>query len=84
VSDNPRPPDFDPRVVADPGYPLFHDPSSTLPLDQVRAALEEFCYSGVGDRPVSVQWIKGDINGRREDREYDEDLVTENVEDPWT
>ena len=83
VSDNPRPPDFDPRVVADPGYPLFHDPSSTLPLDQVRIALEEFCYSGAGDRPASVKWIRGDMRGRREDREYDDELVTENVEDPW-
>src|SRR5690349_19742762 len=29
VSDNPRPPDFDPGVVSDPGGVLFHDPRST-------------------------------------------------------
>jgi hypothetical protein len=28
VSDNVKPPDCDPRVVSDPGYPLFHDPAS--------------------------------------------------------
>jgi hypothetical protein len=71
VSDNPQPPDFDPRVVSDPGYPLFHDPASTLPIKQFREALEEFCYSGTGERPTSVRWVRSDICGRREDREAD-------------
>lgn len=73
VSDNPQPPDFDPRVVSDPGYPLFHDPASTLPMKQFLEVLEEFCYSGTGERPKSAQWVRSDICGRREDREYPDD-----------
>lgn len=70
VSDNPEPPDFDTRVISDPGYPLFHDPASTLPIKQFQEALEEFCYSGTGERPTSICWVRSDICGRREDREY--------------
>lgn len=68
ISDNVNPPGFDPRVIADPGYPLFHDPASTLPLDQFRIVLEEFCYSGTGGRPTGINWISGDMCGRRDDR----------------
>jgi len=46
VTDNPSPPDFDPGVVSDPGYPLFYHPNSTIPVTQVRTALEEFCRTG--------------------------------------
>jgi immunity protein Imm1 of predicted polymorphic toxin system len=46
ISDNPRPPDFDPRVVSDPGEPAYHDPRSAIPVADVRAALEEFCRTG--------------------------------------
>jgi hypothetical protein len=67
VSDNPAPPDFDPRVVGDPGVPYFYDPRSTLPLDDVRAALEEFCRTGTGDRPECVRWVHGEMNGLRHD-----------------
>ncbi|WP_078661706.1 Imm1 family immunity protein [Streptomyces sp. NRRL B-24484] len=69
VSDNPEPPDFDPQVVSDPGYPLFHDPASTLPIDQVRRAVEEYVRVGTGDRPKSVGWIGGAMSGQRDDRE---------------
>lgn len=65
VSDNPDPPDFDPRVVSDPGYPLFHDPRSTLPVAQVRAVIEEFCRVGTGDRPECIHWTRGQLNGWR-------------------
>jgi hypothetical protein len=67
VSNNPNPPDFDPRVVADPGYPKFHDPRSTLPVEQIRAALIEFCRKGTGGRPECVQWVTGEMNGDRHD-----------------
>jgi len=70
VSDNPEPPDFDPRVVADPGYPLFHDPASTLPIQKFREVLEEFCFAGTGERPTGVRWVRSDPCGRREDRLY--------------
>ncbi|WP_231873129.1 MULTISPECIES: Imm1 family immunity protein [Kitasatospora] len=67
VSDNPAPPAFDPRVVSDPGFPLFYAPGSTLPVSQVRGALEEFCRTGTGDRPESIQWVCGETNGQRVD-----------------
>jgi hypothetical protein len=67
VSDNPSPPDFDPRVVSDPGVPYFFDPRSAIPLDQVQAALEEYCRLGVGDRPECIKWVEGEINGQRHD-----------------
>ena len=69
VSDNPNPPDFDPRVVSDPGVPYFFDPKSTLPVVQVRAALEEFCRAGTGDRPECIRWVHGEMNGQRHDQE---------------
>lgn len=83
VSDNPNPPEFDPRVVADPWYPFFHDPGSTLPLDQFRAAVEEYCYSGTGERPSSVQWVRGDLIGRRADRIYPDEDVNREIANPW-
>jgi len=67
VSNNPSPPSFDPRVVGDPGVPYFFDPRSTMPLDQVRAALEEFCRLGTGDRPECIEWVHGEMNGQRND-----------------
>ncbi|MDX2940458.1 MULTISPECIES: Imm1 family immunity protein [Streptomyces] len=75
VSDNPLPPAFDPRVVSDPGYPLFHDPCSTLPVPRVRAAVEEFCRTDTGDRPRCVQWVPGHLNGERLDKAPMVDLV---------
>ncbi|MBD0676161.1 Imm1 family immunity protein [Streptomyces sp. CBMA156] len=68
VSDNPEPPDFDPQVVSDPGYPLFHDPASTLPIAQVRQAVEEFNRIATGGRPECLSWIGGAISGQRDDR----------------
>jgi Immunity protein Imm1 len=65
VSDNPTPPDFDPKVFSDPGSPLCYDPRSTLPVLRVRAALEEFCRTGTGERPECIQWVRGEINGER-------------------
>ena len=66
VSDNPEPPDFDPRVVSDPWASDFHDPRSTLPLPQIQAAVEEFCRTGTGDRPESIGWAEAmTFNGMR-------------------
>jgi hypothetical protein len=78
ISDNPAPAADGPRVVADPGYPLFHDPASVLPVSQVRAAVEEFCRAGTGDRPGGVAWVAGHMNGQRLDRPP----IVEEVEDP--
>lgn len=74
VSDNPTPPNFDPQVVAEPGEPYFFEPRSTLPIDQIEKALEEFCRSRTGMRPECVRWTPGEISGRRADREEEEIL----------
>ncbi|MCM4081124.1 Imm1 family immunity protein [Paractinoplanes hotanensis] len=67
VTDNPDPPETDPVVLSDPGAPVCYDRRSTLPIADIRAALEEFCRSGTGDRPQSVRWVRGDLNGERLD-----------------
>ncbi|MER6523108.1 Imm1 family immunity protein [Streptomyces sp. NPDC001553] len=64
VSENPSPPNFDPAVTADPGFPINFAPRSTVPLQQVRSTLEEFCFTGTGDRPEGIAWISSDGNGR--------------------
>jgi hypothetical protein len=60
LSSNPEPPDFDPRVVADPYAPFFHDPDTTLPAARIREALEEYCRTGTGDRPKCIEWVPRD------------------------
>lgn len=69
VSDNPNPPAFDPRVVSDPGEPLFHDRRSVLPMPRIRTAIDEFCRAGTGVRPEGVDWARGHANGLRLDVE---------------
>ncbi|GAA1441212.1 Imm1 family immunity protein [Nocardiopsis tropica] len=68
ISDKPEPLDFDPRVVSDPGYPLFHDPASALPISQIQAAVEEFFRLASGARPECIKWVSGEVNGQRLDR----------------
>jgi hypothetical protein len=65
VSDNPEPPTFDPRVVGDNDTGQFHDPRNALPLSTMRQVLEEYCRVGTGDRPTAVNWVEGDMCGRR-------------------
>jgi hypothetical protein len=66
VTDNPHPPDVDPRVLADDYMQDFHEPRNTLPLNRIRAAVEEFSSAGTGSRPRSVDWAEAvDLYGRR-------------------
>ncbi|MFJ3213988.1 Imm1 family immunity protein [Streptomyces flaveolus] len=55
VSKSADPPSYDPRVTADPGYPLWYQRRSVVPAEKVRAAIEEFCYRN-GKRPTVVEW----------------------------
>ena len=55
----------DPRVVADPGEDAFHDRRNALPIAKVREAIEEFCRVGTGDRPESIGWVPGGLDGVR-------------------
>ncbi|MFF1747305.1 Imm1 family immunity protein [Streptomyces mirabilis] len=65
VSDKLNAPDFDPRVVSDPGEPRFHNPNSCLPAPEVLAAVEEFCRMDTGNRPKCIRWVRGCMNGYR-------------------
>ncbi|MFF7459781.1 Imm1 family immunity protein [Kitasatospora sp. NPDC008115] len=67
VSDNPEPPAEDPRVLSDPHHPVFMEPASALPLSEVRKVLEEFYQAGTGDRPTCINWVRGHMNGEREE-----------------
>jgi hypothetical protein len=71
VSDNPEPPGFDPRVVADPSDSVFHEPANTLPLPRIKEALEEFCQIGTGDRPESIKWVQSSLIGKRMEERRD-------------
>ncbi|WP_144126982.1 Imm1 family immunity protein [Catellatospora sichuanensis] len=66
-SSNPEPPPFDPRVVADPHMPTFHRPSNVLPAALIRAALEQYCRTGTGDRPTCVDWVRAGHGQRLDD-----------------
>jgi hypothetical protein len=74
VSDNPNPPDFDTEVLSNPGEPYCFDPRSTLPVEKVEAAVEEFCRVRTGGRPECVQWVMGELSGRRADGEPESEL----------
>ncbi|MFD9398140.1 Imm1 family immunity protein [Streptomyces sp. NPDC060011] len=82
LSDNPAPPTKDPNVIADPGFPLYHHPRSTLPVDRIRAAVEEYCRAGTGHRPTCIDWTAGQLPGRRLDSPVAEAYIT-HCEDPW-
>ncbi|WP_182546090.1 Imm1 family immunity protein [Halosaccharopolyspora lacisalsi] len=38
-------------MIGDPGYPRWYHPRHAIPLEQVEAAVREFCRRGTGDRP---------------------------------
>ncbi|MEV4283859.1 Imm1 family immunity protein [Actinoplanes xinjiangensis] len=86
VTNSLHPVEVDPRVVADPDCGTFYHPRSTIPLDQIRAALEEFCTMGTGDRPECVTWVSGGIDGRRDDEPYAGRAPdsTDAWQDPWS
>lgn len=69
VLDNPNPPEFDPVVVSNTGEPYYFDPRSTLPIEQIEAAVDDFCRVRTGIRPECVQWTLGEASGRRADRD---------------
>ncbi|MFF7458669.1 Imm1 family immunity protein [Kitasatospora sp. NPDC008115] len=67
ISDNPEPPTTDPMLLSDPWHPVSMEPASALPLTKVREVLGEFCRAGTGDRPACISWVKGKMNGEREE-----------------
>lgn len=67
VSNSVNEPNFDPRVISDPGEPRLHSRRSAISIGDVRAVLEEFCRLRTGDRPECIGWTPGYANGRRLD-----------------
>lgn len=82
ISDNPNPPESDSRLVSETYHPRFYDRASAIPLTQVRAAIEEYCRSGTGERPECVNWTTGEIDGRRHDRPPFEDEAPDGYSEP--
>lgn len=81
VADNPNPPETDPHVFSDSGYPLFYEARSTVTLQDVFAVLDEFCRMETGVRPDCIDWVRGELNGMCCDSIRTPELV-EDV-DPW-
>ncbi|GGR02110.1 Imm1 family immunity protein [Kitasatospora griseola] len=65
LSDNPDPSYAGPELIADPCSGEGYEPASALPLEQVRAAIEEYCASDTGERPTCIDWVTGEYNGAR-------------------
>jgi hypothetical protein len=63
ISDNPNPPDIDPRVISDTHVPIFLARRSVLPAPRIGEAVEEFCLGGTGARPECIDWAEGQVNG---------------------
>ncbi|MEV7783170.1 Imm1 family immunity protein [Kitasatospora sp. NPDC088351] len=82
ISDNPSPPEIDSQLVSDTYYGWCHDPASAVPLSRIRAAIEEYCRLGTGERPEGINWVTGEINGQRHDRPPFEEEVDENYSEP--
>ncbi|MFC8593247.1 Imm1 family immunity protein [Streptomyces atroolivaceus] len=66
VSRNQDPPNFDPRVTADPGYPLWYEKRNVIHAEQVASVIEEFCFNK-GRRPSLIKWEPSTVNGQRLD-----------------
>ncbi|GAA4978550.1 hypothetical protein GCM10025331_86920 [Actinoplanes utahensis] len=70
VTDNADPADDDPLVAAEPHELIGVGPSVVLPVAEIRAAVEEYCRAGTGERPGSVSWVHGNNLGERDDRQW--------------
>ncbi|WP_432087344.1 Imm1 family immunity protein [Streptomyces sp. bgisy095] len=57
TSGNPNPPEFDPKLISDPGTPTYYPPQAAIPVAQVRETIEEFCRTRTGERPKCVPWL---------------------------
>ncbi|MFD6163642.1 Imm1 family immunity protein [Oerskovia sp. NPDC060287] len=68
-------------VVADPHVPTFFSERSTLPISQVREVLNEFVTEDSGERPRSVSWVAGRLDGSRMDESRPQTSFAS--DDPW-
>lgn len=65
IADNPEPPTVDPGVVVDADAGLIYDRRSAIPLESVRAVIEEFCQAATAKRPSAISWVEERMNGQR-------------------
>ncbi|MEV5320092.1 Imm1 family immunity protein [Streptomyces sp. NPDC052687] len=80
ISRNPEPPVSNQDVVANfEDWRLF-EPCNTLPIPDIRAAVEEFCELRNGQRPMAVCWVRGDSDTHRS---LQADVATSYCQDPW-
>ncbi|MFC7863123.1 Imm1 family immunity protein [Streptomyces murinus] len=82
TSKNPEPPVLDQNVVADLGDGRLFGPSNTLPISDIRAAVEEFCELRSGQRPTVICWDRGDF-GAYHSLNGQADVTPSYCQDPW-
>lgn len=81
VSDDGAPGPVRADVVADPHVPTFFSERSVLPISLVREVLDEFVMENSGERPRSVSWTPGQLDGSRMDEPRPRASLTS--DDPW-
>ncbi|WP_433406571.1 Imm1 family immunity protein [Streptomyces sp. CA-146814] len=82
ISKNPEPPVLDQNVVADLHNWKLFKPRNTLPVSEIRAAVEEFCELRSGQRPTAVCWDRDDF-GVHHSLSGQPDVTPSYCEDPW-
>lgn len=82
TSRNPEPPVLNQNVVADLGDWRLFEPRNTLPVADIRAAVEEFCELRSGQRPTAICWDRGDF-GTYHSLNGQADVTPSFCQDPW-
>jgi hypothetical protein len=82
TSSNPEPPVLDQEVVADLNVWRLFEPRNTLPILDIRAAVEEFCELRNGERPTAICWERGDF-GAYHSSHGQADATPSHCQDPW-
>jgi hypothetical protein len=81
VSDGGAPGPVRADVVADPHVPTFFSERSVLPIGRVQEVLDEFVVEDSGERPRSVSWVAGRLDGSRMDEPRPQASLAS--DDPW-
>lgn len=82
TSKNPQPPVLDQHVVANLNDWRLFEPRNTLPVSDIRAAVEEFCELRSGQRPTAICWDRGDF-GAHHSPKGQTDVTPSYCQDPW-